>query len=136
MKKVLIICTGNSFRSHIAEGLLKHFAGDKFEVYSAGINPTQVNSLAIKVMAEISVDISKQRSKSVTEFLGQQFDYIITVCDNAKQTCPIFPGKYQKIHWNIEDPATFEGTQEEKLEKIRIVRDKIKIAVEQFIKEN
>jgi len=100
--------------------------GDKFEVFSAGIEPTQVNPLAIRVMNEIGIDIARQRSKSVKEFLGQQFDYVVTVCDYAKQTCPVFPGKYEKIHWNLEDPAQAQGTEEEKLLIFRKVRDQIK----------
>lgn len=89
-KRVLVLCTGNSCRSQMAEGFIRHLAGDKFEVFSAGVKPMQVNPLAIKVMAESGVDISKHRSKSVTEFIRQKFDYVITVCDNAKQTCPMF----------------------------------------------
>lgn len=104
-KRVLFLCTGNSCRSQMAEGFLRHMAGDKFEVFSAGVKPTQVNPLAIKVMAEAGVDISKHRSKSVIEFLGKNFDYVITVCDNTKQTCPVFPGEHEKIHWDLEDPA-------------------------------
>ena len=126
MKRVLILCTGNSARSQMAGGLLRHFAGDRFEVFSAGVEPTQVNPLAIAVMKEIGIDISKHKSKSVTGFLGQQFDYCITVCDNAKQTCPVFPGKYHKIHWRLEDPAQAQGTEEEKLNAFRKIRDKIK----------
>jgi arsenate reductase len=118
----------------MAEGFLQHFAGDKFEVFSAGIKPTQVNPLAIKVMAEAGVDISGHRSKSATEFIGQKFDYVITVCDNAKQTCPVFPGKYEKIHWDLEDPAITQGTEEEKLKVFREVRDKIKKYLVGFLK--
>ncbi len=110
----------------MAEELLRHLAGDKFEVFSAGINPTQINPLAIKVMDEIGVDISKQRSKSVKEFLGQQFDYVVTVCDNAKESCPIFPGRYEKIHWSLEDPALAQGAEEEKLLIFRKIRNQIK----------
>ena len=133
MKRVLILCTGNSARSQMAEGLLRHFAGDKFEVFSAGVEPTQVNPLAIAAMKEIGIDISKHKSKSVAEFSGQQFDYCITVCDNAKQACPVFPGKYRKIHWGLEDPAQFRGTEEEKLDVFRKIRDKIKENVTGFL---
>jgi arsenate reductase len=133
-KQVLILCTGNSCRSQMAEGFLRHMAGDKFGVFSAGVKPTQVNPLAIKVMAEADVDISKHRSKSAMEFIGQKFDYVITVCDNAGQTCPIFPGKYEKIHWNLEDPAVVQGTEEEKLNVFRKTRDKIKEYVLGFLK--
>jgi arsenate reductase len=117
----------------MAEGFLRHIAGDKFEVFSAGVKPTQVNPLAIKVMAEVGVDISKHRSKSAMEFIGQRFDYVITVCDNAKQTCPVFPGKYEKIHWILEDPAEAQGSEEERLVFFRRIRDKIKEYVLDFI---
>jgi arsenate reductase len=109
MKKVLFLCIGNSCRSQMAEGFLKHIAGDKFEVFSAGVKPTIVNPMAMRVMAEVGIDISTHRSKSIMEFMGQKFDYVITVCDKAKQTCPVFPGKYEKIHWYLEDPAEAQG---------------------------
>lgn len=134
MKRVLFLCTGNSARSQMAEGFLRHMADDKFEIFSAGIKPTQVNPLAIKVMSEVGIDISKHRSKSVMEFIGQKFDYVITVCDNAKQTCPIFPGNYEKIHWNLEDPAEATGTEEEKFIVFRKVRDQIKANIENWLK--
>jgi len=133
-KRVLFLCTGNSARSQMAEGFLRHIAGDKFEVFSAGVKPTQVNPLAIKVMAEVGVDISKHRSKSAMEFIGEKFDYVITVCDNAKQTCPVFPGKYEKIHWSLEDPAEAQGSEEEKLVVFHKIRDKIKENILDFIK--
>jgi len=137
MKKwLLFLCTGNSARSQMAEGFLRHLAGDKFEVFSAGIKPTQVNPLAIKVMAEAGIDISKHKSKSAMEFIGQKCDYVITVCDNAKQTCPVFPGKYEKIHWSLEDPAEAKGTEEEKLAVFRNIRDKIKENIIAFLKSN
>jgi arsenate reductase len=103
--RILFICTHNSARSQMAEGLLRHIYGDKYEVFSAGTNPTNVNPLAIKAMAEIGIDISKHRSKSVMEFIDQSFDYVITVCGNAQKTCPVFPGEHEKIHWDLEDPA-------------------------------
>ena len=131
-KRVLFLCTGNSCRSQMAEGFLRHMAGDRFEVFSAGVKPTQVNPLAIKVMAEVGVDISKHRSKSAMEFIGQQFDYVITVCDNAKRTCPVFPGKYEKIHWDLEDPAEAQGNEEERLSFFRRIRDEIKNMVNNF----
>ena len=134
MKKItLFLCTGNSARSQMAEGFLRHLASDKFEVFSAGVNPTQVNPLAIKVMDEVGIDISKQKSKSVKEFIGQRFDYVITVCDNARQTCPVFPGKYQKVHWSLEDPAQAQGTEEERPLIFRKVRNQIKEKVLQFL---
>ena len=135
-KRVLFLCTGNSCRSQMAEGFLRDMAGDRFEVFSAGIKPTQVNPLAIKVMAEAGIDISKHRSKSAIEFIGQKFDYVITVCDNAKQTCPVFPGKYEKIHWSLEDPAEATGIEEEKLVVFRKTRDKIKGNIIVFLKSN
>ena len=131
-KRVLFLCTSNSCRSQMAEGFLRHIAGDRFEVFSAGVKPTQVNPLAIKVMAEAGIDISEHRSKSAMEFLGQQFDYIITVCDNAKQTCPVFPGKHEKIHWDLEDPAEAQGNEEERLSFFRRIRDEIKSMVNNF----
>lgn len=133
-KRVLVLCTGNSARSQMAERFLRHIAGDKFEVFSAGVKPTQVNPLAIKVMAEVGVDISKHRSKSAMEFIGEKFDYVITICDNAKQTCPVFPGKYKKVYWDLEDPAVVQGAEEEKLNVFRKTRDKIKEYVLGFLK--
>src|SRR6266576_1312276 len=108
-KKVLILCTGNSARSQMAEGLLRHLAGDRFEVASAGVEPASIKPEAIEVMRESGMDISGHRSKSVDEFLNKSFDYVITVCDNANQRCPIFPGKARRLHWSIEDPASLEG---------------------------
>jgi len=131
-KRVLFLCTGNSARSQMAEGFLRHMAGDRFEVFSAGVKPIQVNPLAIKVMAEAGVDISKHRSKSAMEFIGQQFDYIITVCDNAKQTCPVFPGKHEKIHWDLEDPAEAQGSEEERIVVFRKIRDEIRKKIEEW----
>ena len=133
MKRILVLCTGNSCRSQMAEGFLRHMANDRFEIFSAGIKPSQVNSLAIKAMAEIGIDISSHRSKSVLEFLDQKFNYIITVCNHAKQTCPMFPGQYEKIHWDIEDPADTQGSEEEKLDFFRKIRDEIKNRCLDFI---
>ena len=121
-KRVLILCTGNSARSQMAEGLLRHDLGEKFDVFSAGVAPTDVRPEAIDAMSEVGIDISGQRSKSVAEFTGQQFDYVITVCDNANQECPIFPGKAERIHWSIEDPAAVEGDEKVKLEAFRVAR--------------
>ncbi len=137
MKKVrvLFLCTGNSARSQMAEGMLRHFVGDKFEVYSAGTHPTNVNPYAIKVMSELGIDISSQKSKHVKEFVGQQFDFIITVCDYAKQTCPFFPGENIKIHWSLPDPANFNGSDEDKLAFFRKTRDEIQNQTNLFIKQ-
>lgn len=132
-KRVLFLCTGNSARSQMAEGFLRHMAGDKFEVFSAGVNPTEVNPLAVKVMSEVGIDISEQRSKSVMEFISQKFDYVVTVCDNARQTCPVFPGKYEKIHWDLQNPAQAQGTEEEKLLIFRKVRNQIKGNILKFL---
>ena len=124
-KRVLILCTGNSARSQMAEGLLRHLAGDRFEVMSAGVSPTHVKPEAITAMCEIGIDISTQRSKSVDKFTDEQFDYVITVCDNANEQCPIFPGNTERIHWSFDDPATAEGDEDARLIVFRRVRDEI-----------
>lgn len=129
--KVLFLCTGNSARSQMAEGYLRHVAGGEFEPLSAGVEPKSLNPLAIEVMSEIGVDISKHRSKDVREFLGQAIPYVITVCDNAKQRCPIFPRTYKFLHWSLEDPAEATGSHEEKLAVFRRVRDEIRERIEQ-----
>ena len=125
-KRILILCTGNSARSQMAEGLLRHDAGDRFEVFSAGTKPSQVRPEAIAVMHELGIDISTHRSKSVDEFTGQAFDYVLTVCDNAKKSCPIFPGKTAMIHHGFEDPAALQGADEERLALFRRVRDEMR----------
>jgi arsenate reductase len=109
----------------MAEGLLRHEAGDRFEVFSAGVEPSEVRPLAIAAMREVGIDISTQRSKSIDEFSGQEFDYVITVCDNANQRCPVFPGKTRRIHWSFEDPAAASGDAEQQLEVFRRVRGQI-----------
>lgn len=124
--RVLILCTGNSARSQMAEGLLRGMAGDRFEVASAGVAPTRVRPEAIEAMREIDIDISEHRSKSVDEFLGQSFDYVITVCDNANQQCPMFPGKAERIHWSIPDPAEVAGDQNARLAAFRSARDDLR----------
>jgi len=131
-KRVLILCTGNSARSQMAEGFLRHEAGDRFEVFSAGVEPTEVRPLALEAMRELGIDISAQRSKSLDEFAGQEFDYVITVCDNANQRCPIFPGKTQRIHWSFEDPAAAQGQAADKLLAFRRVRDQIHAKLKLF----
>ena len=125
-QRVLILCTGNSARSQMAEGLLRHDAGDRFEVESAGTNPGHVRPEAIAAMREIGIDISSHRSKHVDEFQNQSFDYVLTVCDNAKETCPIYPGQTNRIHHNFEDPAAVEGSEEGRLASFRRVRDEIR----------
>ena len=126
--KVLILCTGNSCRSQMAEGILRHFKGDQFEVLSAGTKPSTVNPIAIKVMKEIGIDISGHRSKHVDEFKGQKIDYVITVCDNAKESCPIFPG-VKPMHWPFPDPPHNKEINEAVIDEFRKVRDMI---VEKF----
>ena len=132
-KRVLILCTGNSARSQMAEGLLRHDAGDRFEVESAGVEPSRVRPQAIEAMREIGIDISGHRSKSVDEFAGREFDYVITVCDNAKEQCPVFPGKTRRIHWSFDDPAAAEGDEAAKLAVFRRVRDEIRDRLRPFI---
>jgi arsenate reductase (thioredoxin) len=132
MKKVLILCTGNSARSQMAEGLLRHEAGDRFEVSSAGTKPTEVRPEAIAVMREMGIDISHHRSKSADEFLGQKFDYVITVCDNARESCPVFPGTARYIHWSLEDPATARGSEDERRLVFRRIRDEIAERLKSF----
>ena len=124
-QRVLVLCTGNSARSQMAEGLLRHEAGDRFEVFSAGTKPSFVRPEAISVMNEIGIDISGQRSKSVDEFVGQELDYVITVCDNAKESCPIFPASAKRLHWPFEDPASAQGSDDERKAVFRKVRDQI-----------
>jgi len=125
-KRVLILCTGNSARSQMAEGLLRHDAGDRFEVESAGVDPVAVKPEAIEAMREIGIDISGHRSKSVDEFTEQEFDYVITVCDNANEQCPVFPGKMQRLHWSFSDPAAVQGSHETRLPAFREIRDQIR----------
>lgn len=132
-KRVLILCTGNSARSQMAEGLLRHLAGDRFDVESAGVSPTDVRPEAIAVMREIGIDISRHRSKSVDEFSGQPFDYVITVCDNANEQCPIFPATTTRIHWSFEDPAATEGDERTRRAVFRKVRDQILQRLRQFL---
>jgi arsenate reductase (thioredoxin) len=123
--KVLFLCTGNSARSQMAEGYLHHVAGDRFEAMSAGIEPKGLNPLAVEAMREIGVDISQQQSKDVVTLLGQHVPYVVTVCDNAKERCPIFPGTWKFLHWSFADPAAATGTHEERLAVFRRVRDEI-----------
>ena len=132
-KRVLILCTGNSARSQMAEGLLRHDGGDSFVVESAGLEPSFVRPEAIKAMHEIGIDISGQHSKSLDKFIGQPFEYVITVCDNANQHCPIFPGATQRIHWSVEDPAAVGGTEETRLEAFRAARDDLRSRLSKFI---
>lgn len=132
-KRVLILCTSNSARNQMAEGLLREIGGDKLTVESAGVAPSSVRPEAIEAMREIGIDISGHRSKSADEFIGQQFDYIITVCDNAKETCPVFPGKATRIHQSFEDPPPETvGDYESRLKIFRHVRDEIRKWLKEF----
>lgn len=121
--RVLILCTGNSARSQMAEGLLRSLSKSVVEAHSAGTHPSRVNPLAVEAMKEIGIDVSGHRSKSVEEFAGQRFDLVITVCDNAKESCPVFPGAPERLHWSYEDPAAVEGSREERLRAFRRVRE-------------
>jgi arsenate reductase len=130
---VLILCTGNSCRSHLAEGILRHAAGDLFEVHSAGSKPAGfVHPKAIQVMQEIGIDISGHSSKHMNEFLDKKIDTVITVCGNADQACPMFPGQVNRYHWGFDDPAHAQGTNEEVLAVFRSVRDQIKLVFEAY----
>lgn len=134
--RVLILCTGNSARSQMAEGWLNHLAGDRFQAFSAGSQPAgYVHLLAIRVMAEVGIDISQHRSKSMNEFLGQPFDYVITVCAPAAEACPVYPGPARRLHWPFDDPAEASGSEEERLAVFRRVRDAIRARLEAFIAE-
>ncbi|HTP87027.1 MAG TPA: arsenate reductase ArsC [Bryobacteraceae bacterium] len=130
--RLLVLCTGNSARSQMAEGLFRAAVGDRFEVFSAGTRPTSVRSEAVAAMRELGIDISCHRSKSVDEFVGQEFQYVVTVCDNARESCPVFPGRTERIHWSFEDPAAVEGTPAEKENAFRAVRDQIASRVREF----
>lgn len=123
--RILFLCTHNSARSQMAEGLLRHIAGDRFEVHSAGTEATHVRPLAIRAMAEIGIDISVQRSKTMDEYLDQPFDYVITVCDRANESCPIFPGDPERIHWSFDDPAAARGSEDQQLAVYQRVRNEI-----------
>ncbi|HKP37143.1 MAG TPA: arsenate reductase ArsC [Pyrinomonadaceae bacterium] len=131
-KKVLILCTGNVARSQMAEGLLRHMAGNQFEVFSAGLLPSYVRPNAITVMKELGIDISHHRSKSLDEFLGTSFDYVITVCDHVNERCPVFPGTAKRIHWSIDDPVA-PGGEAAQLEAFRNARDDLQRRLLAFI---
>ena len=136
MKKILVLCTGNSCRSQIAEGYLRHLAQDKAKVYSAGVETHGVNPRAIETMAEDGIDISKHTSNNMDEYRDINFDFVITVCDNAKERCPFFPSLAKKFHHNFPDPAKAAGSEEEIKEQFRDVRQQIKDYSEDFIKTN
>ncbi len=131
--RVLFVCTGNSARSQIAEALLGSYGGTDFEAFSAGTEPRAVNPFAIRVLGEAGIDWSDARSKSVEEFLGQPFDYVITVCDRARQSCPVFPGEHNTLHWGLEDPAEVEGTDDQKLAAFRRTQQELSTRLRPFI---
>ena len=131
-KRVLIVCTGNSARSQMAEGLLRHDAGQRFEAESAGTKSNFVRPEAITVMRDVGIDITGHRSKNVDEFAGQRFDYVITVCDNARETCPVFFGAAQKLHHDFDDPAAVQGSEEERLAVFRSLRDQLRAYLRDF----
>jgi arsenate reductase len=135
MKRVLILCDRNSSRSQMAEAFIKQMTFSRVDVYSAGIDPVPVNPYAIRVMKEIGIDISNQRSKSVNEFSNKLFDFVITVCDNAREHCPVFRGSHTRIHKSFKDPAAIKGSDKVKLEVFRKVRDQIRIWVTEFIEK-
>jgi arsenate reductase (thioredoxin) len=129
-QRVLFLCTHNSARSQMAEGLLRHLGGDRFEVHSAGTEATQVRPLAITAMNELGVDISTQTSKTLDPYVDQQFDHVITVCDDANETCPVFPSAAHRLHWSLPDPSKAAGTAEEQLAVYRTVRDDLRSRIE------
>jgi len=136
MKKILVLCTGNNCRSQIAEGYLQYFAGKTAKVYSAGVETHGVNPKAIAVMKDDGIDISNHTSNNISEYSNIEFDYIITVCDNAKERCPYFPSKAKKFHYNFPDPAKAVGTEEEIFEQFKTVRNMIKVYSKNFITDN
>ena len=136
MKKILVLCTGNSCRSQMAEGYLRKYAGDKAEVYSAGIETHGVNPRAIQIMKEDGIDISKHTSNNINEYRDINFDFVITVCDHAKEQCPFFPSNAKKFHHNFPDPAKATGAEEEILNQFREVRNIIKDYSKQFVESN
>jgi arsenate reductase len=129
-RRVLFLCTHNSARSQMAEGLLRHLGGDAFEVHSAGTEATRVRPLAVRAMAELGIDISAHASKTLDRYLGQPFDLVITVCDEANEACPVFPGARERRHWSFPDPSRATGTEEEQLAVYRSVRDAIRARIE------
>jgi arsenate reductase (thioredoxin) len=132
-RKVLFLCTGNSCRSQMAEGWLRHYAGDRVQVFSAGTKPAGLNSMAVAVMRESGIDISGHRSKHLDELAKEDFLFVITVCDSAREACPVFPGALYQLHWSFEDPAAATGTEENKLDLFRKVRDEIAEQMREFV---
>jgi arsenate reductase (thioredoxin) len=133
--RIIVLCTHNSARSQIAEALLRSYGKGRFTVVSAGTEVTRVNSMAVSVMQEIGIDISGARSKHLNEFIEEEFDYVITVCDNAAEACPVFPGKAERIHWSFPDPSAASGSDEERLSVFRVVRDDITEQIHKWVNE-
>lgn len=135
-QKVLFLCTGNSARSQMAEAFLRTHGGDQFEAYSAGLEPKAIHPLTVQVMEEKGISLKNQRSKALDEYMNRvQFDYLITVCANAEERCPFFPGMGKRLHWPFEDPAAFAGTEEEKLATFRTIRDEIEAKIKAWLAE-
>ena len=134
-RRVMFLCSGNSARSQMAEGWLRHLAGNQYEVVSAGTEPSAVNPLAIAAMNERGIDISTHTSKPLARFLGESFQVLITVCDNAREKCPIFPGVLKRIHWPLEDPVAARGSDDERLAAFRRIRDEIETRVRAWLNE-
>ena len=134
--RILVLCTGNSARSQMAEGLLRHEADGDHQVFSAGTKPSLVRPEALAVMRELGIDISGHRSKSIDEFAGQSLDYVITVCDNARDHCPVFPGGTLRLHWSFEDPAAVEGSEAARLAAFRRIRDQLQQRVKAFVRDD
>jgi arsenate reductase len=132
---VLFLCTGNSCRSQMAEGLLRHMAGARFEVFSAGTRPAGLNPDSVRAMQEVGIDIAGHRSKCVDEYAGRDFDFIITVCDSARQSCPVFPSAAARLHWDLEDPAAARGSDDERMHVFRSVRDEIAGRIREFLEK-
>jgi arsenate reductase len=133
--RILVLCTGNSCRSQMAEALFRHFGAGKIKAFSAGLKPKAVHPKAIQVMQELGIDISHQKSNHLSEYLGERFDYVITVCDNAASNCPIFPGEAERLHWPFDDPDKATGTDTEVLGEFRRVRDEIAVRIESWVKQ-
>ena len=133
MKRVLFVCTGNRARSQMAEGLLRRLAGDRYESHSAGTEPKGLAAGTVEVMREIGIDVSGQRSKHVDEYAGQPFDYVITVCESARQVCPVFPGGGERIHWDVEDPLYAEERGASTIEALRAARDELRTRIEEWL---
>jgi len=135
-RRVLFVCTHNSSRSQMAEGLLRDIAGDRFEALSAGTEATHIRPLAVRAMEEIGIDISGQESKTLERYLGEPFDHVVTVCDEANEACPYFPGAKNRLHWSLEDPSKTEGSEEERLAVFRRVRDELGERIERELAQS